>query len=254
MSFLVFAAALLCAFFVWGLFWPRSQWYVLASWTRRNPDASEPGAIAYAFHRVLCGLGVGTFAAVGVVAAVSHLESLPASEPPPTALQQMWGAAPRPVVVDRVVRSTPVPQPAFASLPLLGYQLVDNASNSPRYLVYLGVYEPPSTGAPLIGQPPSAGFAALDSAELVVNVRLKPQCVPQQAVIVETPEAVQVSISAGVVTPVGASTASHDFCAGGSTVGPSLLIPLDLAEPVGEREVQLLDGTPLREVEVIDPS
>ncbi|MCW4386448.1 hypothetical protein OH146_11760 [Salinibacterium sp. SYSU T00001] len=255
MSFVVFAVALLAVVFVWGLFWPRSQWQVLAAWLRRNPDASEPSATAYAFHRILSGLGVATFLTVGVALAITYINSLPAPEPPKTALQQMWGAAPRPVVVDRVVRSVGEADPSFAEQAILGYQLVDNVAHTPRYLVYLDNYNPPGSDSPLIGAPPSEGFAALDSAELVVNVRVKAQCTPLQAVVVESEEAVQVAIYSAISSPVGApAVANHEFCEGGSTVGPSLLIPLDLAQPVGEREVQLLDGTAVREVEVIEPS
>lgn len=253
MSFLVFAAALLGALFLWGLFWPRSQWHVLASWIRRNPDASEPGAIAYAFHRILCGLGVGTYATVAIVAGVNYVESLPAPEPPQTALQQMWGPAPRPIVVDRVITSAAAPDPRLGTLSLLGYQRVDNVAHTPRYLAFLESYQPPGDPETFIGKAPSARFSALDSAELVVNVRVKAQCAPVEAIVVETAEVVQVSVAAAVVAPVGTSPADPGFCAGGSTVGPSLLIPLNLAEPVGEREVQLLDGTPLREVEAIEP-
>jgi hypothetical protein len=253
-SFLVFAAALLAAFFVWGLFSPRSQWQVLASWSRRNPDASEPGATAYAFHRILSGLGVTTFVTVGVVAGVSYLNSLPAPEPPKTALQQMWGSGPKPLVVDRVVRSADAPDASLAEERILGYQLVDNVNHVPRYLVFLDTYNPPGPDDRLIGGQPSSGFAALDSAELVVNVRVKPQCAPLQAVVVETAEVVQVAIRSGIAAPVGGAAGGHDFCAGGSTVGPSLLIPIDLSEAVGEREVQLLDGTPLPQVKLVEPN
>jgi hypothetical protein len=250
-SFLVFAAALLAVFFVWGLFWPRSQWHVLASWSRRNPDASEPGSTAYAFHRILSGLGVATFVTVGVVVGVNYLNALPAPEPPKTALQQMWGAAPAPVVVDRIVQSAGAADPSLVPEPLIGYQEVDNVSHTPRYLAYLDVYDPPGSNEQVLGASPSSGFAALDSAELVVNLRVKPQCAPMQAVILESETVVQIGIFSGVGSPVGGPPADHSFCAGGSTVGPSLLIPINLASALGDREVQTLDGTALREVPVV---
>ncbi|QEE61927.1 hypothetical protein FVA74_10365 [Salinibacterium sp. dk2585] len=253
MSFLVFAAALLAVFFLWGLISPRTQWRVLGSWLRRNPDASEPGATAYAFHRILSGLGVGTFLTIAVVAVMSFIDSLPAPEPPKTALQQMWGTAPSPVVVDRVVQSADVANPSFASQPILGYQPFDNTRHQPRYLVYLDTYDVPGASEALIGREPTGDFAALDSAELVLNVRVKPQCAPVEAVVIETAEVVQVSISSAIASPVGGDAVSHDFCAGGSTVGPSLLIPIDLTEPLGERVVQTLDGTEVRRVPVIEP-
>lgn len=254
MSFLVFAAALLAVFFVWGLLWPRSQWQVLASWSRRNPDASEPGSTAYAAHRILSGLGVATFVTVAIVVGVNYFNSLPAPEPPKTALQQMWGSAPTPVVVDRIVRSDGVADPALVAEPIIGYQVVDNVTHRPRYLAYLEFYDPPGSNDRVIGISPSAGFSALDSAELVVNVRVKPQCTPLQAVIFETEEIVQIGIFSGIASPVGEPVADHSFCAGGSTVGPSLLIPIDLSQVIGERQVQLLDGTPIRRIELVEPS
>lgn len=253
MSFLVFAAVLLAVFFLWGLFSPRSQWRVLASWLRRNPDASEPGATAYAFHRILSGLGVGTFLTIAVVAVVSFIDSLPAPEPPKTALQQMWGTAPTPVVVDRVVQSADAANASFSPQPILGYQPFDNVTHQPRYLVYLDTYDAPGASTTLIGREPTGDFAALDSAEMVLNVRVKPQCAPVEAIVIETAEVVQVAISSAIAAPVGTDAVGHEFCAGGSTVGPSLLIPIDLAEPLGERAVQTLDGTAVSHIPVIEP-
>lgn len=259
MSFLFFASAVLAVVFAWGLLWPRSQWKVLAAWLRRNPDASEPGSTAYAAQRVVSGIGVGVFGVVGVTLGIGYAESLPAPEPPKTALQQMWGTAPRPVVVDRIVGNHGDPLPGYMPEPIHGYQVVDNTLGTPRYLVFLPHYDPPGQDEPLVGTSPGSGFAALDSSELVVNLRIKQQCTPIHAVVIETEEVVQVAVYTAVTSPVGGSTdgfdaaLSSELCGTGSTMGPSILVPIDLASPVGEREVQLLDSTPIREVRAIEP-
>lgn len=248
MSFLVFAAALFAVFFVWGLFWPRSQWRVLASWMRRDPNAAEPGATAYGTQRIISGVGVATFIAVGAVTGITYVQALPTPEPPLSALQQMWGNAPEPVVVDRVIRGKDAADPTLVAEDILGYQLVDNVNHRPRYLAYLKVYDPPGPDDKLLGGDPSLGFAALDSAELVINVRVKAQCVPLEAVVIETETAVQIGIFSGIPEPVGSAHPGNEFCSGDSMMGPSLLIPINLGADVGERDLQNLDGSPLRRI------
>ncbi|TQL47294.1 hypothetical protein FB562_0350 [Homoserinimonas aerilata] len=249
MTFVFFIAALLALLFVWGLFWPRSLWRVMASWSRRNPQASEPGPVSYGLQRVVSAIGLASFAAVGVFLAVDYVQSLPQPEPKPTALQAMWGSAPAPLIVDRVVNPSGETDPSFAAEPILAYQAVDSTAHTPRYLAFLSVYQPP--GPPdrgYIGSTPGTGFAALDSAELVINLRPKTQCVPMQATVIETETAVQIGVVSGLPGQLGGATADNAFCAGGSIVGPSLLLPLNLSAPLGDRQVQMLDGTPILEV------
>lgn len=253
MGFLYFVAALLALGFVWGLFWPRSQWKMLASWTRRKPDESEPGPVAYGVHRALSGLGIATFVAVGTFTLADYVASLPVPEPPITALQTMWGSAPAPQVVDRVIAPDPAADPAFVPQAVAGYQVFDNERNVPRYLAFLDVYTAPGNNPGYLGVTPGLGFSALDSSEMVVNIRVKAQCVPRQVVIIESDTVVQVGVFSGLPGTIGGVAGDHAFCAGTALTGPSLLVPLDLSAPVGDREVQNLDGTPILFVEPVEP-
>jgi len=252
-GFLYFIATLLALGFVWGLFWPRSQWKVLASWARRNPNESEPGPVAYGVHRALSGLGVATFAAVGTFALGDYVASLPAPEPPITALQAMWGSAPEPQIVDRVIAPASAADPAFVPEAINGYQVFDNERNVPSYLAFLDVYKAPGNNPGYLGATPGLGFSALDSAELVINLRVKAQCVPRQTVIFESETAVQIGVYSGLPGTIGGVVGDNAFCARGSLTGPSLLVPIDLAAPIGEREVQNLDGTPILFVQPVEP-
>lgn len=252
MVFLYSVAALLALCFVWGLFWPRSQWKMLASWSRRDAVASEPGSIAYGFHRLLSGLGVLIFLVVGFVVFGQWVQARPEAAAPLTAMQTMWGTAPSPQIVDRVVRSEASPNPALTPASILGYQAVDNVNHTPYYLAFVDVYPGPGGSLEgLIGKAPGLGFAALDSAELVVNLRGKSQCIPRQAVIIEGDESVQIGIYFGLPLKKDGSSWRNDFCAGGSLMGPSLLLPIDLAQPLGDRELQNLDGTPIASIPVV---
>lgn len=254
MPFLYFVAALLALCFVWGLFWPRSQWRTLASWSRRDPDATEPGPVAYGVQRGISGLGIVTFVVVGAFVVADYVRSLPEPEPKPSALQTMWGTAPVPQFVNRVVSPAAVADAALVAEDIVAYQVVDNVKHLPRYLAFLEFYDPPGDDARYIGQSPSTGFSALDSAELVLNLRPKAQCVPLEAVIIETETAVQIGVYSGVASPMGEGLPDDAFCAGGSLIGPSLLLPINLANPLGERVLQNLDGSPITVVEPISSS
>ncbi|PWB97225.1 hypothetical protein [Homoserinimonas hongtaonis] len=248
MSFLVFAAALFAVFFVWGLFWPRSQWRVLASWMRRDREAAEPGAAAYGAQRVISGIGVATFITVGTVTGITYVQALPTPEPPVTALQKMWGNAPEPVVVNRVIMGSDAADPSLVAEDILGYQIVDNVNHRPRYLAFLKEYDPPGSDDNILGGDPSLGFAALDSAELVVNVRVKAQCAPMEAVVIETETTVQIGIFSAIPEAVGSAHPGNGYCSGDAMVGPSLLIPINLGADVGERDVQNLDGSSMTRI------
>jgi hypothetical protein len=252
-AFLYFIAALLAVGFVWGLLWPRSQWRVLASWTRRNPDQSEPGPVAYGVHRALSGLGVATFVAVGTFMLAEYVMTRPAQKAPVTALQEMWGVAPEPQIVDRVVLPDSAPDPNFVAESILGYQVFDNVSNTPRYLAFLDVFAAPGSNPGYLGVSPGTGFSALDSAELVVNIRVKSQCVPRQVVIVESESVVQIGVFSGLPGEIGGIAGDNAFCAGGSLTGASLLLPINLGSAIGDRHVQTLDGSAIPEVEAIEP-
>lgn len=238
--------------FLWGLISPRSQWKVLAAWSYRNPQADEPSSFAFAVQRVICGLGVLFFGAVGTVGVVRYIAELPPPQPPLTALQQMWGLAPKPQVVDRVVGLQDVVPAGLVEAPVGGYQLVDNQEHHPRYLHLLQRFEPGDIDrSGIVGVEPGDDFPALDSAELVVNVRTWGDCIPRDAVVIETETAVQIAVYVGMPNRQDDLPIDHLACDRPAFVQNSLLIPIDLGAPVEGREVQSLDGTPIPLVEEI---
>jgi hypothetical protein len=249
-GFWVVVVTSIAALFFWGLFWPRSQWAVLVSWSRRDQHSTEPSAAAFGVQRMISALGMLFFGAVGAINLTQYIEDQPAALPPPTAVQQMWGRSPDPQVVDRIVQPLTAPPEGLVVHKVLGYQVVDNETHTPRYLHTLRHYVLTSGfgDAGLIGVPPDPEFAALDSAEMVVNVQSSPDCIPRQAVVVESETAVQVAVYFGLPDRSDGSAPDHAACTRPSFVRSSLLLPLNLQEPLGERSVQSLDGAAVRQV------
>ncbi|MHA6669076.1 cytochrome c oxidase subunit II [Homoserinimonas sp. A447] len=238
--------------FLWGLFSPRSQWKVLAAWSYRNPQADEPSSFAFAVQRVISGIGVIFFGAIGAVGVVQYLAELPPPRPPLTALQQMWGVAPEPQVVNRIVVAEDAVPAGLVEAPIGGYQLVENEEHQPRYLHLLKRFEPGDFArSGMVGVTPGEDFPALDSAELVVNIRTWGDCIPRDAVVIETETTVQVGFYVGMSNRQDDIPVDHLACDRPAFVQNSLLMPIDLAAEVGDREVQTLDGTPIPEVKEI---
>ena len=235
--------------FLWGLISPRSQWKVLAAWSYRNPQADEPSSLAFGVQRVLSGLGVAFFAVVGAAGFGQYLATLPPTPPALTALQRMWGVAPEPQVVNRVVGPEQTLPTGLVEVPVTGYQVVENKDHRPRYLHLLQRFD---TGdldrSGIVGVKPGKDFPALDSAELVVNVRTWVDCIPRHAVVIETDTAVQVGIYVGLPSRADAIPLDHLRCDRPALVQNSLIIPIDLGAELGDRDVQALDGTPITEV------
>jgi hypothetical protein len=94
----------------------------------------------------------------------------------------------------------------------------------------------------LVGSTPPAGHVALDSATLVVQVSGDRRCIPRAVVLDEGSSTVTVGVYYGLP---GRDTATTSDCNPGapakSTV--SLLVPLGLAEPLGTRTLQNVDGS-----------
>jgi hypothetical protein len=238
--------------FLWGLFSPRSQWKVLAAWSYRNPQADEPSSFAFGLHRVISGLGVIFFGAIGAAGIVQYISELPPARPPLTAVQQMWGNAPTPQIVNRVVGDQSVVPTGLVDAPVTGYQLVDNENHRPRYLHLLQRFEPGDVlRSGIVGIQPAEDFPALDSAELVVNVRTWGECIPRSAVVIETDTAVQIGFYVGMPDRVDGLPVNHLACDRPAFVQNSLLVPINLTAPVEGRQVQALDGTPIRLVEEV---
>lgn len=235
--------------FLWGLISPRSQWKVLAAWSYRNPQADEPSSLAFGVQRVISGIGVLFFAAIGAAGIGQYLASLPPAPPALTALQQMWGLAPQPQVVNRVVGPQTTIPTGFVEVPVTGYQTVQNEDHRPRYLHLLKRFD---TGdldrSGIVGVEPGKNFPALDSAELVVNVRTWIDCIPRHAVVIETDTAIQVAVYVGQPNRADAIPLDHLSCDRPAFVQNSLLIPIDLGAELGDRKVQALDGSAIPEV------
>lgn len=238
--------------FLWGLFSPRSQWKVLAAWSYRKPQADEPSAFAFAVHRVISGLGVVFFSAIGATGVVQYISELPPSPAPLSALQQMWGVAPEPQVVNRVVNPRDVVPTGLVEVSVEGYQLVDNESHRPRYLHLLQRFEPSGLDSSgIVGVSPAKNFPALDSAELVVNVRTWGDCIPRQAVVTESETEIQIGFYAGMPNRQDDVTPDHLSCDRPAFVQNSLLVPINLGAPVEGRKVLTLDGNAIPLVEEI---
>ena len=252
MGFWAVVIASVVLVFLWGLVSPRSQWKVLAAWSYRNPQADEPSSLAFGVQRVISGIGVLFFAAVGATGIGQYIASLPPPPPPLTALQQMWGAAPVPQVVNRVVSAQDVVPTGLVEAPVTGYQVVQNENHRPRYLHLLPEFD---TGdldrSGILGVKPAEDFPALSSAELVVNVRIWVDCIPRKAVVIETEAAVQIGIYIGLPDRADAIPLDHLSCDRPPFVQKSLLIPINLTAELGDRDVQGLDGTPIRQVEEV---
>lgn len=235
--------------FLWGLFSPRSQWKVLAAWSYRKPQADEPSSFAFAMQRVISGIGVVFFGAVGATGLVQYISELPPPPPSLTVLQQMWGVAPEPQVVNRVVNPQEAIPTGLVQVPVEGYQLVDNTDYRPRYLFLLERFEPGDVDrSGLVGVKPADDFPALDSAELVINVRTAGDCIPREAVVIETETSIQIALYAGMPDRQDDIPVDHLSCDRPAFVQNSLLVPINLAAPVDGRKVQTLEGDAIRQV------
>ncbi len=238
--------ALLCGLAVltvWGAVAPRGQWRALAGWSRRDPYASEPGPVSVGVHRFVAVLATVGLVFAGWLLWVQYERSLPKPPKPISAIEQMWGA-PDPVVLNRVV-SGATDQPAgLVAQPLLRYQALDGARRSPSYLFDLDAWNltTPQLDGGVAGSAPSPGLSALDSASIVVQVRGDQDCIPRAVYTVEGATSITIAVYYG---RPGAATSTATDC---RPVAPakssvSVLVPIDLADPVGKRTIKNLDGS-----------
>src|SRR5690554_315798 len=164
----------------------------------------------------------------------------------------MWGVAPEPQVVNRVVNPRDVVPTGLVEVSVEGYQLVDNESHRPRYLHLLQRFEPSGLDSSgIVGVSPAKNFPALDSAELVVNVRTWGDCIPRQAVVTESETEIQIGFYAGMPNRQDDVTPDHLSCDRPAFVQNSLLVPINLGAPVEGRKVLTLDGNAIPLVEEI---
>ncbi|MGX5682545.1 hypothetical protein [Schumannella luteola] len=238
--------------FLWGLVAPRGQWRSLAGWSVADEHDSEPGGTAYGIRRLVSGLALVSLLAVVGVSASSALGRTPVQERPETPLEAMWGSV-APSVVNRIVTSAPGVPPGLVEIPVLAYQ--DFEDDIPSYVSRLPEFELLGDAAPngLVGDLPPVGNGALDFADLVINVRGPLLCIPRSVVLIQNETEVRVGVFYGL-PPADDGTEKDNFagCPVDSTVTGSLLIPLQLAAPLGDRPVVALDGTPISEVPIIE--
>ncbi|MCU1439068.1 MAG: fumarate hydratase [Rhodoglobus sp.] len=247
--------------FVWGVFAPRSQWRALSGWSVSDPHVNEPGGAAYFARRLLSGMGLIGLAAVMFVTSTAGMIPV-RSAPPLDDIERMWGS-PAPQFVERVFLTYGAPPPGLAEMPLIAYQAFEEDVDKPDYFLRLDRFtllgESDIPG--YIGQPPDEGFSAIGFADLVVQVRGPMLCIPRETLVVETEDTVTIAVYYGLPDPepvtdeqgneVDAPAPDHVAgCSPDDPVTASLLIPVDLAAPVGDRRVLTLDGDELREVPV----
>ena len=102
--------------------------------------------------------------------------------------------------------------------------------------------------------PPTDGYSAMDTAELILHVRGPLLCIPRAALVVETSESITVAVYYGLPDPADPATPVDNAvsCPADSPVTASALLPIELAADVGERPVLTLAGDELVEVPLIE--
>ncbi len=236
---------------VWGFVAPRSQWRVLVGWSRREPTGGEPGAVIIGIHRVAAGVALVALATAGASVASGLIDPVgqPAGRAITDPVRLLWGT-PDPTVVDRVFVPVKIAPARLTREPTLRYQAVSARNRSPGYLFGLAAYDRPRASATdgYLGANPTNGLSALDTADVVVQVRADRRCTPQQVLVVESGTAIAVAVyygrPAGESLDAKALAAPCDLSAKGDKTS-SVLIPIDLGAPVGDRAVVTLEGTPI---------
>lgn len=238
---------------LWGLFAPRGQWIALSSWSFSDPHAGEPSGAAYAVRRLASALGLVATLIVVAVSAPGLSFATQTTERPPSDVDIMWGE-PNPTIVNRDVIGIAAPPGGLVEVPIEGYQAFGD-DGVPEYLQRLKTFTRLGTESipGYIGTVPDVGFSALDFATMIVHVRGAILCVPRQAVVIETEETVQIGVFYGLPNPTDGSVPDNEKeCANGQPLTGSVLLPIKLLAPVGDRSVQALDGTELTEVDVVE--
>jgi hypothetical protein len=241
--FLVAIASSLAILTAWGFVSPRGQWRVLAGWSRSAAVDDEPGPAAMLVHRVVSGVGILVLVVAGASIYGQHFD-LP-SRTPIGPINQMWGT-PAPKVVNRVFVPATTAPTNLVSQKVLGYQPTDGTIRNPNYLFSLAnlKVKGANNGIGYVGWAPATGMLALDSANLVVHVNGDSRCIPQEVVVVESAASVSIGVFYGQPNPTDGSNAVNlDNCKSKPSKSTSILIPVQLASPLGGRTVTALDGT-----------
>jgi hypothetical protein len=224
----------------------------LNAWSVGDTYRNEPGGTAYGLRRVLSGAGVLGLLGVVLATSGSTLTTVQQRVPPPSAATVMWGA-PVPTIIDRMITPLAGAPAGFVEVPVLDYQGFDEAG-APDYLDALKNFELlGSTDIPgYVGSLPDVGNGAMDFADLVIHVRGPILCVPRGVVIIESEKAIQVAVFYGRPDAADATVPDNaKACLLNEPVTSSVLIPLRLRDPLGERTVQTLAGAAIPAVEVV---
>ena len=220
---------------LWGVFAPRSQWRILAGWSVSDPHLHEPGGASYGLRRLVSGIGALTLLGIVGVTSASAVAGLPSESPRPSLVSQLWGR-PDPSVVNRMIVPLSGPPSGLVEMPVLAYE--DVSDDLPDYFDRLHNFT-------LLGN------GALDFADVVVQVRGPLLCIPRAVVVIETADTVKFAVYYGL--PDAAADVPVDntvSCPTDASVTGSVLIPLRLAAPIGDRTVETLAEDPIREVTV----
>lgn len=238
--------------FLWGLFAPRGQWRALAGWSVSDEHAHEPSGIAYGIRRLVSGVAVVSLLVIAGVYVSNSIGPGRAEERDETPLEAMWGPV-APTVVNRMITPGTAAPAGLVEIPIAAFQ--DFSDDIPSYVTKLRDFTLLGNPSPrgYVGENPPEGNGALDFADLVINVRGPLLCIPRAVVLFQSEVDVRIGVYYGLpANDDGTEPDSIAGCPVDSAVTGSVLIPLQLAEPLGERPVLALDGTPISEIPTID--
>ncbi|MGV8852294.1 MAG: fumarate hydratase [Rhodoglobus sp.] len=237
---------------VWAILAPRNQWRSLFSWSVSNAHSSEPGGAAFAYRQFIAAIALGIALLMIVFTLVWTAAREPVEPMQASGVEQTWGA-PQPLLVYRTFQLNRDPDATLVNVPIDSYLPVNDEERAPLYLLDLEPFSRlGTTNIPgYIGSQPSETDSTISRADVVVKVRGPLLCIPRRVVAIETPERVQLAVLYGLPNPSDDSVPDHIAgCRLGQDLTGSVLIPINLSDPIGERTVETLDGAPLAMVNV----
>ncbi|WP_010206003.1 hypothetical protein [Salinibacterium sp. PAMC 21357] len=246
-SFWWFLAVPLGIAAVWAILAPRNQWRSLFSSSVANAHSSEPGGAAFAYRQVIAAIALGGALLMIVLTMVWGAAREPVAPPETSGIEQTWGA-PQPLLVYRTFQLSTAGDATLVNVPIDSYLPVNDEERAPLYLLDLEPFSRlGTTNIPgYIGSQPSETDSTISRADVVVKVRGPLLCVPRRVVAIETPERVQIAVLYGLPTPSDGSVPDNIAgCPLDEDLTASVLIPINLSDPIGKRTVETLDGAPL---------
>lgn len=235
----------------WGFLAPRSQWRMLTGWSHREATGGEPGAVIVGIHRLAAGIALVGLALAGMnmvggfFGSTTQAGTRVITDP----VRVLWGS-PDPAVVNRVFVPVNIAPTGLVRESALRFQAVSAKDRNPDYLFSLPVYSRPLATATdgYLGADPTVGLSALDTADIVVQVRADNRCTPQQVLVVESSTAIVIAVYYG--RPTGEPLDTKALAApcnpkASDDKSSSVLIPIALGAAVGQRAVLSLEGTPI---------